>query len=65
MLFSPSVQRPETIPGRVVGGLYTGNVAELLEFCFKKKKNKHILTSEEGWANLVELGETLIFLEMP
>lgn len=34
--FSPSVQRPETIPGRVVGGLYTGNVAELLHLCFLK-----------------------------
>lgn len=29
---------PETIPGRVVGGLYTGNGAELLDFCFKKIK---------------------------
>lgn len=28
--FSPFVQRPETIPGRVVGGVYTGNVAALL-----------------------------------
>lgn len=34
--FSPSVQRPETIPGRVVGGLYTGNAAELLHLCFLK-----------------------------
>lgn len=24
-----------------------------------------MLTSEEGWANLVQLGETLIFLELP
>lgn len=31
---------PETIPGRVVGGLYTGNGAELLDFCFKKKNKK-------------------------
>lgn len=30
------VQRPETIPGRMVGGLYTGNVAELLHLYFLK-----------------------------
>ena len=34
--FPPSVQRPETIPGRVVGGLYTGNATELLHLCFLK-----------------------------
>nr|KAF6282419.1 hypothetical protein mMyoMyo1_010064 [Myotis myotis] len=40
---SPSVQRPETIPGRVVGGLYTGNAAELLHLCFfLKKTHTHV-----------------------
>lgn len=34
--FYPSVQRPETIPGRMVGGLYTGNAAELLHLYFLK-----------------------------
>lgn len=33
MLFPHSVRRPETIPGRVAGGLYTGNVAPLLHWC--------------------------------
>lgn len=53
MPFSPSVQRPETIPGRVVGGLYTGNAAELLHLCFFFKTHTHMLASEEGRANLM------------
>lgn len=59
--FSPSVRRPETIPGRVVGGLYTGNAAESLHLCFLKT---HVsFRGRMGRSGLA--GGTLGFLEMP
>lgn len=36
MLFLHLSKGQETIPGRVAGGLYTGNATELLHLCFLK-----------------------------
>lgn len=61
---SPSVQRPETIPGRVVGGLYTGNAAELLHLCFFLKKHTHVsFRGRMGKSGVA--GGNPVFLEMP
>lgn len=63
--FSPFVQRPETILGRVVGGLYTGNVAALLHLCFLKTHvNFRGRTGKSGLAgrNPYFPGDALIYV---
>lgn len=64
--FSPFVQRPETIPRRVVGGLYTGNVAASLHLCFLKTHvNFRWKTGKSGlagWNPYYFPGDALIYI---